>query len=213
MVCAFLEKYRHGKHEDRRNHILDAAFTVFIDKGIHSSKMEDIARAAGYGKSTLYEYFDSKDEIFSELVQVKFLDKYKLIAEEADRESTPSGKLKTFLLTEMNMFMEYGGKERIEGMIMSDLETVLSPEFRQAIDDIVLFKFERISGYINEGIKDGSFRKTDIYIAAAVVIGSAMTYHGTVNSPLYKAVAIAEGATDEDHMRNYFDLIFHALEK
>jgi TetR/AcrR family fatty acid metabolism transcriptional regulator len=211
--CAFLEKYRHGKNEDRRNHILDAAFTIFIENGVHSAKMEDIARAAGYGKSTLYEYFDSKDEILSELMRVKFVDRFKLIAEEAEREPTPEGKLRAFLIAEMNMFTEYKGKERIENLLASDPELVQSSNFFQTLNEIIMFKFEHIAGYIGEGIEDGSFRKTDVYIAAAVVIGSAMTYHGTVNSPVYQAVAIAEGATDEDHLENYFDLIFHALRK
>jgi TetR/AcrR family fatty acid metabolism transcriptional regulator len=208
-----MEKYRHGKHEDRRNHILDAAFTVFIENGVHNSKMEDIARAAGYGKSTLYEYFDSKDEILSELMRVKFVDRYKRIAEEAEREPTPSDKLKSFLIGELDMFTEYRGKERIEGLLMSDPEIVRSSDFFKTLDEIIMFKFEHIAGYIKEGIEDGSFRETDIYIAAAVVIGSGMTYHGTVNSPVYQAVAIAEDTTEEDHLNNYFDLIFHALRK
>jgi TetR/AcrR family fatty acid metabolism transcriptional regulator len=213
VVCACIKKYQRGKREDRRNHILDSAFTVFIKKGIHSAKMEDIAHEAGYGKSTLYEYFGSKDEIFSELIRVKFIDRYGLIAEQAGREPTPEGKLRAFIVAEMDMFEEYGGKESMEGFLMSDLESALASEFLQSLHNIVMFKFERISGYIAEGIRDGSFRETDIYIAAALVIGSAMTYHGTVTSPVYQMAIAAKGGPDRSSIDTYFDLIFRALRK
>jgi TetR/AcrR family fatty acid metabolism transcriptional regulator len=210
MKCQSLKKYQHGKYEDRRNHLLDAAFAVFVENGISNTKMEDIARRAGYGKSTLYEYFDSKDEIFSELLRVKFTGRYRGIAETADRESSPAGKLKAFLLGEMDMFMEYGGKERLEGMLMAYPE-VMSSEFFQTIHEVVLFKFVRIAGYITEGIEDGSFKKTDPYIAASLVIGSAMSYLGTVTSPEYRGATAGDGVTDDDRLRTYFGLVFGAL--
>jgi AcrR family transcriptional regulator len=210
MKCPSLKKYQHGKHEDRRNHLLDAAFSVFVENGIGNTKMEDIARCAGYGKSTLYEYFAGKDEIFSELLRVKFTDRYRHIAEEADRETSPAKKLKTFIVGEMDMIKEYGGKERLEGMLMAYPE-VLSSEFFQTIHEVVLFKFVRIAGYITEGIEDGSFKKTDPYIAASLVIGSSMSHLGTVTSPEYKAVTAGNGVTDDERLRTYFDLIFGAL--
>ena len=41
-----------------------AAIGVLRQLGYHRARMQDIARAAGVGKGTLYEYFRSKDEIF-----------------------------------------------------------------------------------------------------------------------------------------------------
>ncbi|MDR2162546.1 MAG: TetR/AcrR family transcriptional regulator [Clostridiales Family XIII bacterium] len=211
MDCSSFEKYRHGKHEGRRNHILDAAFAVFIENGITNTKMEDIARAAGYGKSTLYDYFGSKDEIFSELLRVKFTERYRLIAASAGKENSPTEKLRAFILGELGMIVEYGGKERLEGMLMASPETVLSEGFCQAIHDIILFKFHHISAYIKDGIADGSFERTDPYIAASLVIGASMSYFGTVTSPEYKAVTAGSVTTDEDRLQSFFTLIFRAL--
>jgi TetR/AcrR family fatty acid metabolism transcriptional regulator len=214
MMCPCLkknqEKYQHGKHEDRRNHILDAAFAVFIEHGIANTKMEDIARAAGYGKSTLYEYFDSKDEIFSELLRVKLTRRYRVIADAAGKESSPAEKLKAFIVGEMDMMREYGGKERLEGLLMGNPEA-FAPEFFKAIHEAVLFKFERISGYIIEGVRSGSFTETDPYLAASLVIGSSMSYLGVVTSPEYKAATAGSGVTDDERLQIYFALIFRAL--
>ena len=49
---------------DRRRHeIFDASVHLFLDKGFNETSLREIAQAAGIGKSTLYDYFKSKDEI------------------------------------------------------------------------------------------------------------------------------------------------------
>ncbi len=47
----------------RREDILDAAESVFTEKGIIASTIDDIAREAELGKGTLYNYFPSKEAI------------------------------------------------------------------------------------------------------------------------------------------------------
>lgn len=51
-----------------REHIASAASALFEARGIASTSMDDIAKAAGYSKATLYVYFASKEEIVSVLV-------------------------------------------------------------------------------------------------------------------------------------------------
>jgi AcrR family transcriptional regulator len=47
----------------RRGEILNAAMGVILHKGFLETSMREIAEAGGVGKSTLYDYFPSKDEI------------------------------------------------------------------------------------------------------------------------------------------------------
>ena len=47
----------------RRGEILTAAMGVIVQKGFLETSMREIAEAAGVGKSTLYDYFPSKEEI------------------------------------------------------------------------------------------------------------------------------------------------------
>lgn len=51
-----------------RNNIASVASKLFMEKGILSTSMDDIAKAAGYSKATLYVYFENKEEIVSILV-------------------------------------------------------------------------------------------------------------------------------------------------
>lgn len=44
----------------REKQILDAAATVFAEKGFHQATIRDIARQAGIADGTIYNYFDNK---------------------------------------------------------------------------------------------------------------------------------------------------------
>lgn len=51
-----------------RETIADAAQTLFVQKGIADTSMDEVAKAAGYSKATLYVYFENKEEIVGLLV-------------------------------------------------------------------------------------------------------------------------------------------------
>lgn len=51
-----------------RENIASAASTLFMKKGIEVTSMDEIAKASGYSKATLYVYFKNKEEIVSILV-------------------------------------------------------------------------------------------------------------------------------------------------
>ena len=55
--------------ERRKLEIIQAAIVVFRTHGFHKAKMEEIAKTAGIGKGTIYEYFDSKKDLFEEMMR------------------------------------------------------------------------------------------------------------------------------------------------
>ena len=55
-----------AEKNQKRKEILASAKALFIEKGFHNTKMNEIAVNAGVGKGTLYEYFNSKQDIFDE---------------------------------------------------------------------------------------------------------------------------------------------------
>lgn len=56
--------------DTRRQRILDAAERVFTDIGYGAASMEEIARAAGMAKKTLYGLFPDKRALFTALINV-----------------------------------------------------------------------------------------------------------------------------------------------
>lgn len=57
------------RKDARPAELLDAALDVFIEKGFAAARTEDIARAAGVTKGTVYLYFPSKQAIFEAVVR------------------------------------------------------------------------------------------------------------------------------------------------
>jgi AcrR family transcriptional regulator len=55
--------------EQRRAAILDAALSVFADRGYHSSSIDDNAREGGISKALIYEHFASKQDLYAELLE------------------------------------------------------------------------------------------------------------------------------------------------
>lgn len=54
-----------GRRSERtRRKLIDAAKQVFLDRGFHGARAEDIAAAAGMSRGTFYIYFPSKNDIF-----------------------------------------------------------------------------------------------------------------------------------------------------
>jgi AcrR family transcriptional regulator len=49
--------------EERRAKIATSALSLFIQNGFESTSMSQVAAAAGIGKGTIYEYFESREEL------------------------------------------------------------------------------------------------------------------------------------------------------
>jgi AcrR family transcriptional regulator len=52
----------------RRRQLLDVAVDVFAERGFHATSMDEVAEAAGVTKPVLYQHFDSKRDLFVELL-------------------------------------------------------------------------------------------------------------------------------------------------
>lgn len=67
---------REKKKQQTRRAIEAAAIKLFSRNGFESTSMEEIATAAGIGKSTIYGYFTAKDEIFLHYCDDRLIDAF-----------------------------------------------------------------------------------------------------------------------------------------
>lgn len=54
--------------EIKRKDIIDAAERIFFTKGYENSSMDEVAKEAEYSKRTIYVYFNSKEQIYFEIM-------------------------------------------------------------------------------------------------------------------------------------------------
>lgn len=57
------------RDEEKNVAILEAAVTLFLEKGYDSTSMDEIARHAGVSKQTVYSHFSGKQELFATAIR------------------------------------------------------------------------------------------------------------------------------------------------
>lgn len=87
--------------------ILLGAKKLFGKHGLKKTTMEEIATAAGKGKSTLYYYFPSKNEIFEAVVEDEMRNVVKRIREAVNVSLTAKDKLKAFLQAQITSIIGF----------------------------------------------------------------------------------------------------------
>jgi AcrR family transcriptional regulator len=81
--------------------IVKAAENLFQKWGINKTTMEDIAKASGKGKSTLYYYFKSKEEIFDVVLMKEMMEVFDLVKVAVANAKTFETKMRTYVLTNL----------------------------------------------------------------------------------------------------------------
>ncbi|MGD9679074.1 MAG: TetR/AcrR family transcriptional regulator [Vulcanibacillus sp.] len=87
---------RQSKEEQIREEALLAAQKLFQQFGLHKTTMEDIAKVMGKGKSTLYYYYKSKEEIFNDVVMREIDEVFNKTRSEIEKVTSAEEKLKTY---------------------------------------------------------------------------------------------------------------------
>ena len=57
-----------SKPQKTLNRILDAAMDCYEEQGINATRLEDVARKAGVGRTTLYRYISNRDDLLNQVV-------------------------------------------------------------------------------------------------------------------------------------------------
>lgn len=76
---------------ERKLHVIKVAHQLFVNKGFHTTSIQDILDASGISKGTFYNYFSSKNELFKEVFTSLYVDL------EKEREAILYGKDRTSL--------------------------------------------------------------------------------------------------------------------
>ena len=157
----------------KREKILDAAIKVFSQKGRSSTKISDLAERAGIGKGTVYEYFQSKDEVFAASFY-HFMEKFEeVISRRLFRIQDPLKKLRVYFSA---------WTEILEGDYLDYLEIVLdfwAEGVRKGDDswkiDLSRFYAENVSvldSLLAECVARGEVKPVDTTLIASTMLGA-----------------------------------------
>jgi TetR/AcrR family fatty acid metabolism transcriptional regulator len=140
--------------------IAGAALRVFASKGFEQTTVSDVARAAGIGKGSVYEYFRSKEELIAAAADFWTDSVEERIREQLARIADPVEKLRKLvdLTFEQGSDAEHaelmGGA--FAGLIASGHEDLLR---KGVLEEHYRETGELIRGILLEGVASGAFRK------------------------------------------------------
>lgn len=152
-----------------RRSIVEAASSIFSRYGYRKTSMDDIAKAFGMGKASLYYYFKGKEDIF-EAVVVHEADllRASLIEILASRQDARL-KLKNYILVRMNSLRKLSNY--YNAIFSSDLSHFdFIERIREKYDAEEVHTIERI---LKEGARTRTFRVENTELAA-IAITTAM---------------------------------------
>ncbi len=195
----------------KRDMILETAYDLFLNKGFWETKIIDIADAAGIGKGTVYEYFESKDEIFFELFKTKVAAGYESLSELPLRKISCEKKVEEYLDIELANTSKYAVNKSFLIDLMMKSDAFRNPALIESIHELVKRKFSILHGIIKEGISTGEFRKTDSELAAISLMGAinffiSIKYMHMEPFELFPAMKTSDWDREE-----FLDLILNGL--
>lgn len=144
------------KDDTIRDEILKEARKLFQQFGVKKTTMEDIAKAMGKGKSTLYYYFCSKEDIFDAVVLREMDEVFSSVKQAVEKEDSAEEKLKAFTLTKIravqkraNLCKVVNGEVHDSLRCLKHLHTEYDKQETALVKDILQY-----------GVKSGEFLKS-----------------------------------------------------
>jgi len=115
--------------------------------------MEDIAKAMGKGKSTLYYYYCSKEEIFQAVVRRDIEEVFKYTEQAVEREETAVAKFRAFAVTKIEALQK---KSNLYQLVRGDIQ-----ESKKCLEhvkaDYSLQEINLVKKILSFGIESGEF--------------------------------------------------------
>jgi len=153
---------------NRRHEIFHQVVNVFVKKGFQETSMREIAESAGIGKSTLYDYFKTKDDILLYF----FEDQINELTEAAQRIALQNIAADKRLRQVMKTHLEFLQANKSLFMKLSLEAQRLKLESQKQVQKKRHAYQDLLRGLIEEGIREGAFRKVDSLLAARMLINT-----------------------------------------
>ncbi len=159
-------RIRKNMRANSKQQIIEAAGVIFERYGFKKTTMDDIAYAAGKGKSSLYYYFKNKEQVFEAVVAHEAEHLVNEINTSISSSKTAIEKLRSYVTIRMKRFVQRG-----------NLATALNDNFLATFSFIEKirnnyrdFEIDMISEIIKEGIDNKEFKPVDSNFVAEAIL-------------------------------------------
>lgn len=152
-----MPKVSEAYKEERRAAILEGALHCFAEKGYAATTIDDIVRYLGISKGAIYNYFTSKEEMYSQIMESRMKRLVGSLGENQDKEKSASAKLRR--LIQKFVAQQIDDLRRLLGFHLEySLHASRQDELKASIEKHDSSALTMISKLIAEGKANGEFR-------------------------------------------------------
>ncbi len=203
------------ERKQRRDDIIKTAEWFFINLGYDQTMVDRIALQAGYSKATIYNYFDSKDDLFIAVVSKAF-EKMFQIMEKATTASDVKYELRTLGDAYLTFVEEYPDYARLFESGRLNLvigKMIIKEETNQILTEsekefrYYQLKIEKLMiSVITETMKNSGVQtKIDPF--------SIVMALSTLGSAINELVMRGKRSPSEDRSQEYLAVLFNIIDK
>jgi TetR/AcrR family transcriptional regulator, cholesterol catabolism regulator len=160
-------RHRSVRWQKQRDKILAVAGRLFWQKGYLGTSIDEIAKAAGVNKASIYYYFKNKTEILYEVASNELLALDALVAPIAKSNASPGEKLRGLVAAHLGWQMARPGIAGIGQIERRNLTPKLLRSYVAMRDDYEAIVRE----IVRQGVALGEFRDVDPKLASLFILG------------------------------------------
>ena len=151
---------------DIREQIVLTASHIFSKYGFRKATMDEIAHSMGKGKSSIYYYFESKEEIYEAVIEREAELLRREVIKSISNSDDPKDKLRNYVLTRMKTFRRVSNfYDAIKTEVVSHLDFI--DKIRKKYDREEIHLLQDI---LEEGVNKNVFRIENVELAAIAVV-------------------------------------------
>jgi AcrR family transcriptional regulator len=150
--------------------IVAAALAVFAENGFAAAKLSDIAARAGIAKSSVYLYFETKEDLFRAVVRTAIAPNLAAVEAAAETLDAPFAELAPMLLSRAAATMADDRVPALAKMVIGESRNF--PDLARIWhDDVVAKVIDAVSQLIARGQARGEIRPGDPRLHAFSLLG------------------------------------------
>lgn len=153
--------------ELHKRNVLETAAQLFMERGYAGTSMADVAAALQIGRTSLYYYFESKEQILSSLVEEVTVS----INATATSLTSMSGTPDQLLRELVRRHVEFIAQNGIIFRVLTNSQMYLTDELKEINDAAKNGIYRNFRKVIAQGVEDGTFRPIPPSVGAFTIIG------------------------------------------
>lgn len=169
-----IQERKEREKEQRREEILNAAQSVFFEKGLTNSTMDEIAEKAELSKGTLYLYYGSKEDLYLAVMTRGFDVLHQMCIEVVEHSASPVEAIWNLSKAYFEFFEKHRNYFHMFYFLQSPtLHKQVSPEMMESCTQQTNKTWRLFIDLFQQGVNEGMFRKDISPPEAAVILWSS----------------------------------------